>query len=147
MKYMRHTFPLLQMNWSRQHCIDYLDASGWGSTPKSACVGCPFRRDTQWRELRENYPAEFQDAVDFDHRIRKGNARAKALGQDLRGEMFLHNSLLPLDEAPLDRLTRAERKAGAEQLTFDELLESDVFTCSPFSCRGDESVITEMLDR
>ena len=34
---------------------------------------------------------------------------------------------------------------GVEQFTFLDLLESEVFTCSPFSCRGDDVVIDRLL--
>ena len=131
--YIQHTFPLLDIGWSRQHCLDYLADSGWSSTPKSACIGCPFHHDSQWRDIRDNDPVSWDDAVDFDRAIRNGSARANANGKELRDSMFLHDSLLPLAEAPLDRQTKAERVGGVQQMFGDP----DEFTCSPFSCRGD----------
>ena len=133
--YIRHVFPLLDIGWSRQHCLDYLAASGWATTPKSACIGCPFHHDSQWRDLRDNHPQEWADAVEFDADIRRHSARANAQGQELRGDMYLHGSLLPLAEAPLNRQTRVERDGGVQMMFGDP----DEFTCSPFSCRGDES--------
>lgn len=132
--YARHIFPLLDLGWSRQHCLDYLAASGWEATPKSACVGCPFHHDSQWRDMRDTDPESFADAVAFDVAIRNGSAKANAQGQNLRDHMYLHHSLLPLAEAPLTRQTKAEREGGV-QLMFGD---PDEFSCSPFSCRGDE---------
>lgn len=133
--YIKHTFPLLDINWSRQHCLDYLRDSGWETTPKSACIGCPFHHDSQWRDLRDNHPEEWDDAVDFDAAIRNGSARANANGDELRGSMFLHSSLLPLADAPLTRKTAAEKAGGVQQMFGDP----DEFTCSPFSCKGDSA--------
>lgn len=133
--YIKHTFPLLDINWSRQHCLDYLADSGWESTPKSACIGCPFHHDSQWRDLRDNHPEEWDDAVDFDAAIRNGSARANANGDELRVSMFLHSSLLPLADAPLTRKTAAEKAGGVQQMFGDP----DEFTCSPFSCKGDSA--------
>lgn len=127
-RYIRHVFPLLDINWSRQDCVTYLADRGWGTTPKSACIGCPFHANQQWRTLRDESPDEWADAVAFDAAIRNSSARANAQGQPLRGQMFLHSSLLPLAEAPIDQPSRAERRG--EQMTF---------TCSPFSCEGDEA--------
>lgn len=126
--YIKHVFPLLDMNWSRNDCLAYLTARGWGDTPKSACKGCPFRSNRQWRDLRQNSPEDFADAVAFDAAIRNGSARANANGDPLRGEYYLHRSMLPLADAPLTSTSRSDLKA--DQLTF---------TCSPFSCEGDEA--------
>lgn len=131
--YIRHEFPLLDMKWTRQHCLDYLAASGWETTPKSACIGCPFHHDSQWRDIRDNDPEGWADAVDFDNAIRNGSARANAQGQELRGQMYLHSSLLPLAEAPLTRKTKTERIGGIQMMFGDP----EEFTCSPFSCKGD----------
>lgn len=132
--YIKHVFPLLDMGWNRNDCIAYLADRGWGQTPKSACIGCPFHGNRAWRELRDGSPDEWADAVAFDAAIRNGSARANATGNALRGRYYLHSSLLPLDEAPIDKVTRSE--ARGDQLAF---------TCSPFSCEGDESATVEDL--
>jgi hypothetical protein len=101
-KYSRIRYPLLELDMSREKCRTLLNSYGFGQTPKSACIGCPFHTNAHWRMIKEN-PADWEDAVDFDKKIRKGSARANALGQPLRGEAFLHRAMLPLDQAPLTR--------------------------------------------
>jgi hypothetical protein len=143
--YAQNVFPLLDLGWSRRACLAYLEDRGWASTPKSACIGCPFHGNRAWRHLRDTSPDEWADAVDFDASIRAGSARALAQGQELRGSMYLHRSRVPLGEAPIDRVTLAERKA--DQITVDDLLdekkfeqlyaEDDVPGCSPYACRED----------
>ncbi|MEU9041445.1 MULTISPECIES: hypothetical protein [unclassified Kitasatospora] len=140
-KYTRHTFPLLDLGMSRDDCLKLLAEHGWGSTPKSSCLGCPFHGNAQWRDIRDNSPKEWADVVEFDAAIRAGNARANADGRPLLGQAYLHRSRLPLDLAPIDKLTRAEARAQQPQLELEldeeELEYGSDAGCSPFSCRGD----------
>lgn len=137
--YMRNVFPLLDLGMSRKDCERYLKSNGWASVPKSACIGCPFHGNRQWRELRDESPDEWADAVDFDAAIRNGSARANAAGKDLRGSMFLHRSRIPLDQAPIDRVTRREWTDRQGDL-FDEVEDGDPDGCSPWTCRSGKAV-------
>lgn len=146
-KYARNTFPLLDLGLTRRDCLRLLHANGWETTPKSACIGCPFHGNHQWRTLRDEQHEEWQDAVEFDAAIRGGHAQAAARGLELRGSMFLHSSLLPLADAPIDKRGRAEK--AADQLTIPDLLgdmEAGVDLdgevgfeqgCGPWTCRSD----------
>lgn len=136
--YVKHHFPLLfDLNWSRQDCISYLKKRGWGHTPKSACVGCPFHGNRQWRELRDNAPEDFADAVAFDYAIRNGSARANADGKALLGTAFLHPSRVPLDQAPINRTTRREL-LDMNGLLWEFEDDEELAGCSPFGCRADD---------
>ncbi|MFF9197309.1 hypothetical protein ACF09L_19085 [Streptomyces sp. NPDC014779] len=145
-QYLRSRFPLLDLTgaagegWTRDDCLRYLKANGWETTPKSACIGCPFHGNAQWRRLRDDNPEEWADAVAFDSAIRAGNARGNALGKPLLGEAYLHRSRLPLDEAPIDRVTAhewAQRQTDVfGQVADAELEEGDPDGCSPWSCRS-----------
>lgn len=154
--YSRHEHPLLWLagaadgreGWQRTDCVRYLRSNGFGATPKSACVGCPFRRNAGWRRMRDTDPASWHDAVAFDHAIRRGYPHATASGTELRGSMFLHDSRIPLQRAPIDRVTRAERAAQQTDLLeaiadvaaglTDPADDPDAdMGCSPFSCPAD----------
>ncbi|MFF0740619.1 hypothetical protein ACFYVL_09470 [Streptomyces sp. NPDC004111] len=140
-QYMRNRHPLItEMNWSRSDCTRYLSSIGLAETPKSSCLGCPFHGNAQWRNLRDSSPEEWQDVVEFDAAIRKGNARANATGNPLLGEAFLHRSRVPLDQAPIDHVTAAERAALQDTLPDEaDLLEHGVAGgCSPWACRGSD---------
>lgn len=133
--YSEKRYPLLELGMSRKDCQRYLERAGWGDTAKSACIGCPFHGNAQWRDLRDNHPEEWADAVDFDRAIRKGGARGLPRG----GEAFLHRSRLPLDQAPIDRVTPKEW--ADRQLDIYDVLESgDPDGCSPYGCRSGEAV-------
>lgn len=148
--YSRNKYPLLDLGMDRDTCRSLLTAHGFGQTPKSACIGCPFHSNMQWRQLRDTAPAEWADAVDFDASIRAGAARANANRQPLLGQAFLHRSRLPLDQAPIDKVSFHEwagRQSDVLNLLavseFEEKLSqednSSLTGCSPFSCRsGDE---------
>ena len=146
--YSRNRYPLLEQDMSRDKCRALLDAYGFGQTPKSACIGCPFHTNAHWRMIKES-PADWADAVDFDKQIRNGSARANAQGQSLNGEAFLHRSRVPLELAPISRVGYTEwanRQTDALHMltmaSFEEKLSAedrDTLTgCSPFSCASGE---------
>jgi hypothetical protein len=129
--YVRKRYPLLELAMSRRDCERWLDSRGWGDTAKSACIGCPYHGNAQWRDLRDNHPDEWADAVAFDEAIRKGGARCLPLD----GEAFLHRSRVSLAVAPIDRVTRAEWR-GRQGDLFDALEDGDPDGCSPYGCRS-----------
>lgn len=133
-RYTSKRYPLFELNMSRKDCERWLRAAGWKSVAKSACIGCPFHGNAQWRDLRDNHPDEWADAIEFDRGIRKGGARAGRA--PLKGEAFLHRSMLPLDQAPIDRVSPSEW-ADRQIDIFDELAEyGDPDGCSPYGCRS-----------
>ncbi|RST22875.1 hypothetical protein EF908_13970 [Streptomyces sp. WAC04770] len=146
-KYMRNCHPLIDLGWSRSDCVRYLTSLGLADTPKSSCLGCPFHGNAQWRLIRDESPEEWEDVVDFDARIRKGNARANASGNRLLGQAYLHRSRVPLSDAPIDHVTAAEWAARQQEVSetagaasVEELEQGVADGCSPWSCRGSEPV-------
>lgn len=137
LSYIAKRYPLLELGMSRKDCDRWLRSRGWTSVEKSACIGCPFHGNRQWRELRDGRPAEWADAVAFDEAIRKGGAR----GLPLNGEAFLHRSRVPLAIAPIDRVTSAEWKDRQGDI-FDAIADAEVEEmgdpdgCSPYGCRS-----------
>jgi hypothetical protein len=131
-KYLTSRYPLVELGMSRKDCLRWLAARGWGDTVKSACIGCPFHGNRAWRDLRDNHPDEWADAVAYDAAIRHGGAR----GNGLRGTAYLHASRVPLDQAAIDRITPAERRD--DQLDLLDLLaeDGDPDGCSPYGCRS-----------
>ena len=129
-KWLVNRFPLLDMNWTRQDCLTYLDERGWESTPKSACIGCPYHGNRMWRDMQNEAPEEFADAVEFDRQLRSGEVRG---GDRLRGQPYLHRDCVPLAE--VDLRPAAERNGQGE--LFVE--EGDPDGCSPWGCRGGEA--------
>lgn len=136
LSYITKRYPLLELDMSRKDCERFLAARGW-STTKSACIGCPYHGNVQWRNLRDHHPDEWADAVEFDEAIRKR-------GERLNGEAYLHRSRLPLSIAPIDKVTRrewADRQYDALDMIKDiEAEAGDPDGCSPYGCRSGMSV-------
>lgn len=87
-------FPLIEKRLSRRDCLAWLRRHGYPEPPKSACIGCPFHDNARWRHMRDHDPAAWNDAVEVDRLI-----RTELRG--IRGEAYLHRSVVPLDEADL----------------------------------------------
>jgi hypothetical protein len=101
-KWQTNVYPLcqwppkkqyLEKSWTRNDCKIWLEKNypEW-KVPRSACIGCPFHNDHEWREIKKD-PALWKEAVEFDKAIRV--ARKKEYTQ------FLHPSCMPLDEVDL----------------------------------------------
>lgn len=90
-------------DWDREDALDWLAKAWPHPVPRSACVCCPYRTNGEWREMRDDAPADFAQAVDFDERVREayrvGLARR---GKPLAGVPYLHRTRVPLKMADLD---------------------------------------------
>lgn len=87
-------FPLIERRMSRRNCLAWLRRHGYPEPPKSACIGCPFHDNGRWRHMRDHDADAWADAVEIDRGLRTGS-------RGIRGELFLHRSCRPLDEADL----------------------------------------------
>jgi hypothetical protein len=84
-------YPLIEKRLTRGHCLEWLQSHGYEKAPRSACIGCPYRSNSEWRALPQN---EFTDAVIVDHAIRTAGGR--------RGKTYTHRDCVPLDQVNLD---------------------------------------------
>lgn len=103
--YIVNRYPLVDLRLTRADCIAWLKRHGYRVPPKSACLGCPYHSDAIWREMKRDSPKEWKETVSFDRAIRKGLPGVK-------GEAFLHRSLIPLEIVDL----RSETARGQTQL-------------------------------
>jgi hypothetical protein len=112
--YAINEYPLIagDLKMNREDCIDYLAEQGWGTTPKSACIGCPFHTNAEWRRIKAD-PQLWADAVAVDEAIRQRPM------QD--AEAFLHHSRRPLEIADIS--------SGGD---------GELGSCSPYGCRSDD---------
>jgi len=98
--WVENVWPLIDADLSRQNCLRWFEKNYPDrGLAKSACVGCPFRNDVGWREMKNEDADSFAQAVNFDHAIRhKGQMKNKAQ------ELFVHRSCTPLDEVDFRNL-------------------------------------------
>jgi len=106
-RWLNNRFPLIEMGMSRNDCEYWLYENYPNiKVGKSACLGCPFRCNLEWREVKMN-SSEWLSVVEFDKKIRNTK------GQITSDKLFLHRSLKPINEIDL----RNELEKG--QLPFD----------------------------
>lgn len=79
----------LPKTYSRADCLEWLRANWPHPVPRSACLGCPYHSDAEWRRIKAN-PKYWSDVTEFDRAIRNSGG--------MRGKVYLHRSLKPLDE-------------------------------------------------
>jgi hypothetical protein len=90
-RYISNVWPLVDRGMTRQDCKRWLERRGV-MAPRSACCGCPFLSDADWR-LRRQEP-DWAATVALSHKL-------AATGQ------YMHRALKPVDE--IDFRTAAER--------------------------------------
>jgi hypothetical protein len=93
-KWIEHSYPLIDQNMDRQSCYVWLEKNGYSIPPKSSCIGCPFHNNELWRDMKRNDPQSWEDAVQFDKKIRHQ--------PKLRSEAYLHRDRVPLDQVDLN---------------------------------------------
>lgn len=108
--WIENVYPLVDLGMTRQDCFAWMAAKGYPEPPRSACVGCPFHSDDEWRRLRDGDPEGFADAVQFERDLQAVDFTA------LRGTPFLHRDLVPLDQVDLS----TPRDRGQGNLFDDE---------------------------
>lgn len=93
-KLFQNIYPLVEIGWDRTRCFNYCQEHGITPT-KSRCFFCPYVSD--WLDIKRNQPKEFAKAVEFDKQIRN------VVKGGVKGEVFLHKSCQPLDEAVVNQ--------------------------------------------
>ena len=84
-KYIVNRWPLVEHNLTRRDCLRKLER--WGiAAPRSACGGCPFLSDAEWRERKNS--EQWAEIVAISRKLAD------------RGE-YMHRSLKPMDEVDL----------------------------------------------
>jgi hypothetical protein len=87
-QYIKNRFPLIEKGMSRNDCLCWLKKHGFKEPPRSACLGCPFKRDSEWRATKNGPQDEWLATVEADKQIRLASGK----------EQFMHRSCKPLDE-------------------------------------------------
>lgn len=87
-KWRTHYYPLIEKEITRAGCLEWIHDRGYPEPPRSACIGCPYHADAEWRDMKLTRPEEFADACEADDAIRNCGG--------MRGKVYLHRSCQPL---------------------------------------------------
>ena len=89
-------FPLIDKTMTRRDCVAWLKGFGIPhEVPRSACVFCPYKRDSEWVWLRENDPQGFARAIEIDEALR---ADGVVVNRNMNQKLYIHKSCIPLRE-------------------------------------------------
>jgi hypothetical protein len=91
-------YPLVDQRMTRNDCLMYHRKRDLEKPPRSACIGCPYHSDNEWRHIRDNDPESWADAVFVDEEIRNNPQVAKRL---FEGRAYLHAKRIPLAQVDL----------------------------------------------
>lgn len=82
----RTVFPLLDLGMARPAAQAAARRVFGADAPKSACFMCPHKGDSQWSDLKNNWPEDFALAVAVERHMQEANPH-----------VFLHRSGVTLD--------------------------------------------------
>jgi hypothetical protein len=88
-------FPLVDRQWTRANCLDWLRGRVPHEVPRSACVFCPFHDDREWLRIKQDDPESWARAVEVDTALR---TEGSVVNRDMRQTMYLHRKCLPLTQ-------------------------------------------------
>ena len=86
-----YVYPLIDQRMTRGDCLKVFERFSFPIPPKSSCTFCPYHSDKNWKEIKDNYPKEWQQCIDVDNAIRNSSKRGS------EDKMYLHRSLVPLE--------------------------------------------------
>ena len=88
----QHRYPLIEMGISRRDCEDIIARIGWPDAPRTSCYLCPNQHNADWQEMKDNYPDDFQKAIE-----------AEAEVQHINSGFYLHQRCVPLNDVDFTR--------------------------------------------
>tara|TARA_R100001163_G_C5006378_1_gene153797 strand:- start:52 stop:870 length:819 start_codon:yes stop_codon:yes gene_type:complete len=95
-KWITNVYPLVDLKIKRKDCEKWFTKYYNKVPPRSACTFCPYKTNTEWLHLKNNYPKEWDDVIKFDKQIRRGTKTDS--------KIYLHRSCKPLDQVDLENL-------------------------------------------
>ena len=95
---------MLPRRYTAKQCVEWLAKHFPGREfPRSACIGCPFRSNLEWADMKARRHDEWADAVAFDRDIRLADARSARAKRILVGDPFVHQQRVPLNMVNLGK--------------------------------------------
>lgn len=99
-EWIDNCYPLVDLGLTRANIYNWFEERYPDRRlPRSACVGCPYHNDMEWKWLKENEPDSFNDAVKVDWSLRN----IPKIQGSLRGEAYLHRTRTELSKVDLTK--------------------------------------------
>ncbi len=101
-EWARNRYPLIELGLSRAQLQDWFEENYPGRyLPRSACIGCPYKSDGEWKWLKSNDPKAFEEAIFVDKALRDIPVVRNAITRN-GATAYLHSSRRPLGEVDLE---------------------------------------------
>ena len=96
--WIEHYWPLIDHQMTRYQCMEWFAERHPDRTlPRSACIGCPYRTNSEWADMKVRDVESWADAIMVDEALRSAVST-----QRFDGEVYLHRSRTPLATVNLD---------------------------------------------
>jgi len=104
-EWIKHTFPLIDNNISRADCLQWFKNNNLNLPPRSACIFCPYHSSTFWKDLKDNSPDEFNQALEYEKKA-KAIYKATDTWKDDKYDISIHskNNLENFDKEKHEQL-------------------------------------------
>jgi 3'-phosphoadenosine 5'-phosphosulfate sulfotransferase (PAPS reductase)/FAD synthetase len=98
--YIQNQYPLIDIKFTRQTCLNWLKQNNYDLAPRSACIFCPYHSNEEWSRIKNKNKEEWEEIVKIDTAIRNQNRFKKNnVGSDkLKDELYLHRDCKPINE-------------------------------------------------
>ena len=91
-------YPLIELGFSRAQLQAWFQENYPDRyLPRSACIGCPYHSNEEWKWLKANDPRSFEEAVFVDRALRDIPVVRDAITK-MGAQAYLHKSRRPLSE-------------------------------------------------
>lgn len=104
-EWIKHTFPLIDNHISRADCLEWFKNNNLNLPPRSACIFCPYHSSTFWKDLKDNSPDEFNQALEYEKKA-KAIYKATDTWKDDKYDISIHskNNLENFDKEKHEQL-------------------------------------------
>ena len=110
-EWIDNRYPLIDLQMTRANIYNWFEERYPDHRlPRSACVGCPYHSDMEWKWLKENEPNSFNDAINVDWSLRN----IPKIQGSLRGEAYLHNTRKELSKVDLTKTQNYDEVMASE---------------------------------
>jgi len=113
-QFIKNRFPLLGLVFDRAMCADWFADRGLPVPIKSSCVCCPYRRASEWLEMKVEAPDEWEAACEFDE-VNRENGLVQNASVDA-DELYIWRGREALRMADLEFAAAREKRIYGTQL-------------------------------
>jgi hypothetical protein len=130
-KYVRFRYPLIEMRETKSDVVSYLKINGIPVPPRSVCNACFANGIAMFKDMHDNRPEDWAQAVAVDNSIRD-------LTQvRIKYPAYVSSTLVPLEELARNGFKKPSREVqpdGETILIWDEDADGEEWSCDSGYC-------------